>query len=120
MIKNLLGITTNFRSRIVICGWHLQKNLISRFSKLKSQDAQLYNKIINLPFTLSGEKFLNILGEIKDSDIVTDSQKEYLNMKLKSRGMWAKCILKSNFTEGISTTFRIEGLHANQKKIHDF
>ena len=37
-------------------------------------------------------------------------------MKLKSKGMWAKCILKSNFTGGISTTSRIEGLHAKQKK----
>ena len=37
-------------------------------------------------------------------------------MKLKSKELWAKCFLKTKFTGGVSTTSRIEGLHAKQKK----
>ena len=40
---------------------------------------------------------------------------EYLDLKLKTKNMWAKCFLKQRFVGGVSTTSRIEGLHAKQK-----
>ena len=66
--NNILGIQKNFNSKIVLCGWHLQKNFISRFSKLKGVDEDLYNKILSLPFVISEEKFQNIIEEVEDSE----------------------------------------------------
>jgi len=41
--------------------------------------------------------------------------KDYVKLKVKRRHMWAKCDLKDKFAGGVSTTSRIEGLHAIQK-----
>lgn len=112
----LIGITSHFNSRIVLCGWHLQKNFISHFAKLKKADEALYMKILSLPFVTSEEKFHKIVAEIRGSESISQTQKTYLNAKLEKKEMWAKCKLKSKFLGGISTTSRIEGFHAKQKK----
>jgi len=64
----------------------------------------------------SDKKFNDAIHKIKNSQHITKNQKEYLEMKLQTKELWAKCYLKSKFTGGISTTSRIEGLHAKQKK----
>ena len=99
----------------MLCGWHIQKNLVSRFSKLKSLDKDLYNKILSLPFITSEEKFNAIVEEVMDSEIIPKNQLDYLKLKLNLKNLWAKCLLKDKFLGGISTTSRIEGLHAKQK-----
>ena len=80
----ILGITNNFCTRIVLCGWHLQKNLISKFSKVKKLDAEVYNQIISLPFITSEQKFNETISKVKKSKNITKIQKEYLEMKLNS------------------------------------
>ena len=66
-----------FNVRIVLCGWHLQRNLVSHFNKVKNLDADLYQKILYLPFVMSVEKFNNTLEEIKDSQHISKKQKDY-------------------------------------------
>jgi len=105
-----------FNVRIVLCGWHLQRNLVSHFNKVKNLDADLYQKILYLPFVMSVEKFNNTLEEIKDSQHISKKQKDYIDLKLKTKNMWAKCLLKSKFTGGVSTTSRVECLHSVQKR----
>ena len=39
-----------------------------------------------------------------------------IELKLETKKLWAKCYLKFKFVGGISTTSRIEGLHAHQKR----
>ena len=106
----------HFNVRIILCGWHLQRNFVSHLNKLKSSDATLYNKIISLPFVTSVEKFEGILEEIDNSEHISQKQKEYVHFKLKTKELWAKCLLKSKFAGGVSTTSRVECLHAVQKK----
>lgn len=89
--------------------------MISRFSKLKGKDEILYNKIVSLPFITSRDKFQGTLDEIENSSQVTENQLEYLKSKLKDKTLWAKCFLKTRFVGGVSTTSRVEGLHAKQK-----
>ena len=83
---------------------------------MKKKDSSLYNKIISLPFITNENKFEDILEDVFDSEDVSDSQKDYLEEKLKGKELWAKCYLKHKFSGGISTTSRIEGLHAQQKR----
>jgi len=69
-----------------------------------------------LSFITNENKFEDILEDVFDSEDVSDSQKDYLEEKMKGKELWAKCYLKYKFSGGISTTSRIEGLHAQQKK----
>ena len=62
------------------------------------------------------DKFQNLIDEIEESNLVTDEQFNYLEKKLERKGSWAKCYIKTKFNGGISTTSRVEGLHAVQKK----
>jgi len=100
----------------VICGWHVQKNLISRFAKLADKDRVLYDKIISLPFITSKTKFNDTINEINESEDIKEEQKGYIESKLANKNEWAKFLLKSTFVGGVSTTSRIEGFHAVQKK----
>ena len=87
----------------------IYKNFVSRFSKLKKLDANIYNKILALPFITNEEAFEDTLEKIDDCENVTDAQIDYLDKKLETKKLWAKCFLKTKFTGGISTTSRIEG-----------
>jgi len=78
-------------------------------------DADLYNKIISLPFLTSEDKFKDIFNEVKDSEHITENQSDYLEEKFQSKKMWARCFLKDRFIGGVSTTSRVEGFHAKQK-----
>ena len=106
----------NFKSNFLLCGWHIQKNMISKFSSLAKKDKSLYDKIINLPFIGSEEKFNTVLGLVEDSDDITKNEYDYLYKKLESKLQWVKCFTKENFCGGVSTTSRIEGLHGVLKK----
>ena len=84
--------------------------------KAQKLDANIYNKILALPFITNEEVFEETLEEIHECDFISDAQIDYLNAKLKTKKLWAKCFLKPKFTGGMSTTSRIEGLHAKQAK----
>jgi len=71
---------------------------------------------LNLPFITSKEKFLSVVEELMDSEDITEKQQEYLKTKLKTKQTWAKCFLKETFVGGVSTTSRVEGLHALQRR----
>jgi len=58
------------------------------------------------------EKFDETIKELKKPGLLNDSQLNYLEMKLKIKDKWAKCLIKENFTVGISTTSRIESMHS--------
>src|SRR5690349_14327712 len=74
-------------------------------------------KIINLSFMMDENKFRSTLEEaVDDEEAISDKKFDYLKVKLKDKKKWAKCLLKSKFSDGVSTTSRVEGLHAIQKK----
>jgi len=72
--------------------------------------------MINLPFIVSKEKFLETIDELKNSEFITEEQLKYIEAKIKTQDQWVKCFIKTKFAGGISTTSRVEGLHAVQKK----
>ena len=115
MIK-LLGILANFSCRHLLCGWHVQKHFISRFSSLSKTNLDLFRQISNLPFIKDASKFEEIIKDLFDSDNLSDSQLEYLKSKLERKKQWARCYTKEGFAGGICTTSRVEGLHSIQKK----
>jgi len=114
--NKLLGIENNFQSRIILCGWHIQRNFISKLKSLRNLDKELYQEMISLPFVMRELQFDSILQKFEDSEDVSQEQFEYIEKKLKRKKMWAKCFLKSKFAGGISTTSRVEGLHATLKR----
>ena len=77
----LNGIKNNFNSRQIVCGWHIQKNLISHFSSLSKKDRSLYQRTISLPFVTNEVKYQKILSDIQNSQDVSDTQKEYIKKK---------------------------------------
>jgi len=105
----------NFRSRVALCGWHLQKNLVCHLSKFKASNTDLYNKTISLPFVTAVDKFEKIVQDIRNDDNLSNKQKEYIELKLKTKNMWGKCFLKTSFIGGVSTTSRVEAIHAKNK-----
>jgi len=62
------------------------------------------------------QKFNETIDLIQSSDKITQKQLGYLNSKLELKKAWARCFLKKSFAGGVSTTSRIEGLHAKQRK----
>jgi len=89
----------------------VQRNFVSKFSSLNKKDPDTYDKILNLPFITCQEKFKKKLSEILDSKEITETEKNYLEEKLKMKERWAKSFVKSRFCGGVCTTSRIEGLH---------
>ena len=71
---------------------------------------------MTLPFLTNETKFATILERFFESESVTSYQAEYMRKKLEKKAKWAKCFVKQEFTGGVSTTSRVEGLHAVQKK----
>ena len=61
-------------------------------------------------------KFDQIIDTIRRSPDLTKDQIKYLENKLEKKEKWAKYITKEQFTAGVSTTSRVEGLHSVQKK----
>jgi len=70
-----------------------------------------------LPFVSSLEKFEKIVKDVKKDENISNKQKNYIELKLKTKKMWGKCFLKTSFLGGVSTTSRVEALHAKQKKV---
>ena len=114
--NTLIGISKNFKCRFLLCGWHLQKNLRSKFTNLSRSDPDLYKKILKLPFTLKKEEFEEIVDLVSDSKDVSEAQINYLDGKLLCKTKWARCFIKNEFAGGVSTTSRVEVLHSLQKK----
>jgi len=85
---------------------------MSRLSGLAKKDAGLYEKTINLPFITMEEKFEKTLQELELSQFVSIEAKSCIKKKVEYKNKWAKCIIKYNFTAGISTTSRVESLHS--------
>jgi len=112
----ILGIKQNFTSRINLCGWHVQKNLISHLSSLGKKNRVLYQKAISLPFVTNKEKFENIFEELEDSADISEKQMKYLQKRYDKRQLWAKSYLKSYYGGGISTTSRVESFHSKLKQ----
>jgi len=44
----LRGLRNNFNSRQIICGWHVQKNIMAKLSGFKKEDEGLYKKKLSL------------------------------------------------------------------------
>ena len=57
-------------------------------------------------------KFDDVVSRLKEDDILTDKQLEYLDEKLKEKEKWAKCENLSVFVIGVSTTSQIESMHS--------
>ena len=112
----LRGVRNNFSSRQIICGWHVQKNIMAKLSGFKKKDEGLYKKALSLPFIANADKFEETLKEIYKSKHLSKDQIDYIKKKVLKKNLWAKCCLKTSFAGGVSTTSRIEGLHAIQKK----
>jgi len=89
---------------MLLCGWHIQKNISSKLSHLSKKDNSLFHKILNLPFITSKQKFKKTIEEFKDSENLSQSELEYIEMKLLTKEEWAKSETKSAFAG-------IEGLH---------
>ena len=83
---------------------------------MAKKNKELYNKILSLPFVTRKEKFEEIVEEVSECDDVSDGQYDYLELKMKTKQLWANCYAKNAFAGGISTTSRIEGLHGVLKK----
>ena len=110
------GLKNNFYSKMLLCGWHIQKNISSKLSAFGKKDKEKYQEVLNLPFITCRKKFDETLKNIFDSENLTETEKDYLNAKLEGKDRWAKSYIKSEFCGGICTTSRVEGLHAVLKK----
>ena len=82
----------------------------------QKKDEGLYKKALSLPFIANADKFEETLKEIYKSKHLSKDQIDYIKKKVLKKNLWAKCCLKTSFAGGVSTTSRIEGLHAIQKK----
>ena len=101
---------------MLLCGWHIQRNFISKFSGMSKRNKKIYDMVLNLPFISCEKKFEEILEEIFASEDLTETEINYLNVKLQAKERWAKCRTKLSFCGGVCTTSRIEGLHAILKR----
>ena len=42
---------------------------------------------------------------------MTEEERKYYNLKLKTKHTWVKCIIKNRFAAGVSTASRIESMY---------
>jgi len=89
---------------------------VKNFRSLAKNNRGLYQKAISLPFISRKEKFEDYVKELKKSKDLKKNEKKYLDNLLIRKNRWAKCLMKGIFGGGISTTSRVEGLHAVLKK----
>jgi len=101
---------------MLLCSWHIQRNLISKLSGLSKKNKEIYDMILNLPFITCQDKFNEVLKEVDSSEEITKVEKDYLKTKLESKVRLAKCFTKVTFCGGVCTTSRIQGLHGVLKK----
>jgi len=100
----------------LICAWHLQRHFTSKFSSLSRTNKDLYRETLNLPFIGKKTKFEDIIKRLKEDGVLSKDQLEYLNSKLEGKKLWAKSENLTHFVIGISTTSRIESMHAVLRK----
>lgn len=96
---------------MLLCAWHIQRNLVSHLSGLAKKDKDLYDLLLSLPFVTCQEKFESIIEKANSSNTITQGELDYLEEKLKTKRKWSKSYTKHIFTGGICTTSRVEGLH---------
>jgi len=105
-------ILKHFSSRMLLCGWHIERNFLSGVAK---KHKETYDKILDLPFVTCEKKFEEKIQKIWDSSKLSEQEK-YLREELKTKYKWAKCYTKSSFCAGVYTTSRVDGLHSVLKK----
>lgn len=96
--------------------WHIQRNIVKKFSGLSKKDKDLYNKVVALPFISRKTKFETYVKELTKSKALSTDEKRYLEDLLSRKDKWAKHVIKSQFGGGVSTTSRVEGLHSVLRK----
>jgi len=108
------------RAKNLICAWHVNQNFKKRFAFLNRGTDQnkkdLYNKIIQLPYTNYQEQFLELYNEIINSELLSEELKKYLKSKYATKDSWVKAHMKSYFCCGNCTTSRIEAKHRTYKR----
>jgi len=110
------GILKHFSSRMLLCGWHVQRNFLSNLSGVAKKHKETYDEILDLPFVTCEKKFEEKIQKIWDSSKLSEQEEKYLREKLKTKYKWAKCYTKSSFCAGVCTTSRVEGLRSVLKK----
>jgi len=74
---------------------------------------------VNLPFCDYPEDFEETYKGIRNSSLISDELKDYLENKYQRRKIWVKGYLKNTFCCGVSTSSRIEAKHRTYKKYLD-
>ena len=111
-----IGLSSNFKSTLLLCSWHVQRNLVSKFCYISKTNPELYKKITNLPFITNQANFEEIIDTLRSSNDIPKEQIQYLDKKLEKKINGQNVLQKKEFAGGVSTTSRVEGLHAVQKK----
>ena len=110
-----LVIASVFRSRVMHCGWHIQKKMLKNFAALANSDPVLYRKLISLPFISRKSKFDDYVTELNEN-ISSHKQRQLFRILINNKHQWAKSTLKEEFGGGVSTTSRVEGLYGVLQK----
>jgi len=78
---------------------------------------ELYDEIINLPFIASEKKYVEILTQVEESEVIPLEKKSYLKNLDGTKEKWCLAYRKEENILGIQTTSRMESLHAMMKSI---
>jgi len=73
---------------MLLWGWHIQRNFISKFSGISKRNKKIYDLVLNLPFISCKKKFEEIFEEIFTSEDLAETG---INGKLQAKERWAKC-----------------------------
>jgi len=80
-----IGLSSNFKSTLLLCSWHVQRNLISKFCYISKTNPELYKKITNLPFITNQANFEEIIDTLRSSNDIPKEQIQYLDKKLEKK-----------------------------------
>jgi len=109
-IKEIFPKSTNF-----ICSWHVQQNLKKKYSYLNrsknKESKDLYQRIIQLPFSNDPEEFETSFAKILGQNQLQSDMKIYLLNKAKEKEFWVKGFMKKKFCCGMCSSSRIESKH---------
>jgi len=109
-IKQVFPQATNY-----VCSWHVQQNFKKKFCYLnrgkEKSKKDLYQSIINLPYSNYREDFVKNFSAIKKSRSISSELKKYLEDKYAEKEVWVRGYMKVNFCCGMCTTSRIEAKH---------
>ena len=107
-------------SKHFLCAWHIQQGFKKKICFLNkgnvSDKKELYQRIIQLPFSEYEEDFDENFKEIIESEQKKIEHKSYLQKKAKEKKNWAKCFMKNYFCCGMCTSSRIESKHRLYKR----